>query len=107
MSGGTHGYIYARIEEELCGRMHDPELDDLMDDIAELAHDLEWYENGDICRKTYQDTVTSFKHKWFKGDRGERLRTYVDDAIDDLRSELIRMIGENDNLMEAFKDDGK
>ena len=107
MSGGSHGYIYSLIEGELCGRMHDPELDDLMDDIAELAHDLEWYESGDICQKTYQDTVTRFKHKWFKGERSERLRTYVDDAIDDLRSELIRMIGENDTLMEAFKDDGK
>lgn len=107
MSGGSHGYIYSRIEAELCGRMHDPELDDLMDDIAGLAHALEWYESGDTCLKTYLDTVTSFKYKWFKGDRGVRLRTYVDDAIDDLRSELIRMIGENDNLMEAFKDDGK
>ena len=40
MSGGSHNYICWKIEEELVGRMHDAELDDLMNDIAELAHDL-------------------------------------------------------------------
>lgn len=109
MSGGSHSYIYSQIEEELCGKMQDPELNDLMDDIAGLAHDLEWYDSGDICRETYDKAVTDFKTKWFRGDRPDRLRHYIDDAIDDLREELIRMIGVDDHqpLMEAMKDDGR
>ena len=109
MSGGSHGYIYSQIDSELCGQMHDPELNDLMEDIAELAHALEWYDSGDTCRETYDKTVADFKVKWFKGDRPNRLRHYIDDAIDDLRDELIRMIGVDDHqpLMEAMKDDGR
>lgn len=47
MSGGSHNYVCYNIENDLCGQMHDRELDDLMKDIAELAHDLEWYDSGD------------------------------------------------------------
>lgn len=41
MSGGCKNYICYKIENELVGQMHDKELDDLMKDITELAHDLE------------------------------------------------------------------
>ena len=48
MSGGSHNYIYYQIEENLCGQMKDAELNDLMDDIVKLAHDLEWADSCDI-----------------------------------------------------------
>ena len=93
MSGGSHNYIYYRIEEDLCGQMEDKELDDLMRDIAQLAHDLEWYHSCDTDKEDYMETVKTFKQKWFKGDRVKRLKGYVDEAIDDVRSEMYTLLG--------------
>ena len=93
MSGGSHGYIYCRIQEELCGQMYDAELNDLMKDIAKLAHDLEWYDSSDISEESYKKTVAEFKRKWFKAEREERLKDYIDDAMDKLRSEMYTLIG--------------
>ena len=93
MSGGSHNYICYRIEEELCGRMKDRELDDLASDIAELAHDLEWWDSGDTGEETYREHVRKFKDKWFKADRDARLKGYVDEAVASLKKELHELIG--------------
>ena len=93
MSGGSHGYICYRIEEELCGQMYDAELNDLMKDIVKLAHDLEWYDSSDIGEESYKKTVAEFKRKWFKAEREDRLKVYIDDAMEKLRSEMYLLIG--------------
>lgn len=93
MSGGSHGYVYCQIESELCGQMHDKELDDLMWDVKELAHDLEWMDSSDISPEKYAETVRRFKQKWFGGDRTERLQGYINDAIRHTRDELVAMVG--------------
>lgn len=93
MSGGSHNYIFCRIEEDLVGQMEDKELDDLMRDIAELAHDLEWYHSCDTDKEDYLKSVKNFKQKWFKGDRIERLKGYVDETINDVRSEMYMLLG--------------
>lgn len=92
MSGGSHNYICYSIENELCGKMHDAELNDLMSDIVELTHDLEWYDSADYGEKRYRDCVEKFKAKWFKGDRTERLKGYIDKAIEDVRKDLYNLI---------------
>ena len=76
MSGGSHNYIYYKIEEELVGQMEDEELDDLMQDIANLAHDLEWYHSADTGREDYLKSVREFKAKWFRQSRTDRLKEY-------------------------------
>jgi hypothetical protein len=96
VSGGSHNYVCYNIENELCGQMHDRELDDLMKDIAELAHDLEWYDSSDIGRADYMETVKKFKDKWFNGNRKERLKGYVDESINNLKSELYALIARGD-----------
>lgn len=101
MSGGSHDYICYKIESELVGQMYDKELDDLMQDIAELAHDVEWHDSGDTCKETYLESVAKFKQKWFKGNREERLKGYIDYSIDNLRSELYNLIGVNKNGKEV------
>lgn len=93
MSGGSHGYIYSRIEEELGGQMQDAELNDLVEDFVKLAHDLEWMDSSDISPERYRETVAAFKQKWFAGDRTERLRGYIDEATDRLREEMYALIG--------------
>lgn len=97
MSGGSHDYICYKIENELVGQMHDKELDDLMQDIAELAHDVEWYDSGDTCKETYLESVAKFKQKWFKGNREERLKGYIDESMNSLKDELYNLIGVKNN----------
>ena len=94
MSGGSHNYIYYQIDENLSGEMEDAELNDLITDIVELAHDLEWYKSADKSRESYLKTVRKFKDKWFKQSRNERLKKYIDNAIKELHEELLNMIGE-------------
>ena len=94
MSGGSHNYICFRIEEDLVGRMHDRELDDLMADVAKLAHAVEWMDSGDTCEETYRKEVSAFKEKWFGGFRYDRLKDYIDEAVYNLKTELYAMIGE-------------
>jgi hypothetical protein len=97
MSGGSHDYICYKIESELVGQMYDTELNDLMQDIAELAHDVEWYDSSDIGKETYLESVRKFKQKWFKGNREERLKGYIDYSIDNLRTEMYNLIGVKNN----------
>lgn len=97
MSGGSHDYICYKINEELCGKMEDRELNDLINDISILAHDLEWYHSGDIGRESYVKSIKAFKKKWFKANRDERLRGYVDEAVAALKEEFYALIGESNN----------
>lgn len=92
MSGGSRDYVYYRIKDDLAGKMYDAELDDLMSDIADLAHDVEWYDSGDICEETYRESVAKFKEKWFGSDRTDRLIGYVDTKIDEVKRDLYWMI---------------
>lgn len=92
MSGGSHDYLCYRMEEEYIGKMHDRELDELMKDICELVHDLEWYDSGDYGPDGYFDTVKEFKEKWFKQSRKDRLKKIIDDSVNELRDELVRMV---------------
>ena len=93
MSGGSHNYVCYDIEEQLCGKMHDLELDELMKDIAELAHDLEWWDSADHSEEVYRETVCEFKRKWFQSSREQRLKAYVDQALEKQRAELYSLIG--------------
>lgn len=94
MSGGSHDYVYEKIEYELCGQMKDEELNDLMKDIVELAHDLEWYDSCDIGEEDYFETVRKFKEKWFEQSRDERLKKYIDEEVSKLKTKLERLIGD-------------
>ena len=93
MSGGSHGYIYSAIQDELCGQMKDAELNDLMWDVTKLAHDLEWADSCDISKESYFKTVEEFKAKWFYTPREKRLKEYIDEKIKRTTEELYRLVG--------------
>lgn len=97
MSGGSCNYICYKIEDELVGKMEDPELDDLMADIAKLAHSLEWYLSCDTGRDTYIKHVKIFKEKWFKAKRQQRLKTYIDKELSNTKEKLYLLIGEEND----------
>lgn len=66
MSGGSHNYMYSRVEEEYADRMFDSQLNTMIKDLAGLLHDLEWWQSGDYSEETYRESVNKFKKKWIK-----------------------------------------
>ena len=94
MSGGSYSYIYVRLSEECEKRMYDAEMNDLIKDLCDVLHDLEWWQSGDTSEERYRKTLSTFKKKWFKGDREQRLKGYIDEQIGTVRSQLYSLIGE-------------
>ena len=96
MSGGSYSYEFYRVEDEYVGAMYDEELNEMMKDLVEVLHDVEWWQSSDIGEDDYRKTVKAFKDKWFNADRGERLKPIIDRRINEVRTELINMIGGGD-----------
>jgi hypothetical protein len=92
MSGGSHGYIYCQIDEYLNGQMRDMEMNELINDLIKVAHDLEWWDSSDMGEEDYRKTVRKFKAKWF-GDRNERIIGYINQSCEKLKVELTEMVG--------------
>lgn len=100
MSGGSYEYIYLKLKEQCSSAMYDDEMNDLIDDLCVVLHDLEWWQSGDYTEEKYRATLQAFKANWFKGNREERLKGYVDKQVGLLRSQLYNLIGlkkDNDN----------
>lgn len=47
MSGGSYSYVYCRVEEECVNRMFDSQLNEMMKDLVDVLHDLEWWQSCD------------------------------------------------------------
>lgn len=93
MSGGSYNYKYCEVDDYYVGSMYDAELDEMMKDLIEVLHDVEWWQSDDISEDDYRKTVKAFKDKWFNDDRGERLKPIIDKRINEVRTELLNMIG--------------
>lgn len=96
MSGGSRNYFYHELEDQ-AGTMHDREMDELVSDLAEIMHDLEWWESGDYSEDAYREAVRKFKAKWFGGAREEVLHGIVEKSCAELKAELLEMIGGDTN----------
>lgn len=62
MSGGSFNYSYTFLEEYF-GRMEDSQLNEMIRDLQEVLHAVEWYVSADISEESYRKTVTKFKKK--------------------------------------------
>ena len=94
MSGGSYSYIYSTLLSECGGRMYDTEMNDMINDLAEVLHALEWWQSSDDSEEIYRKELAKFKAKWFKGNRKERLKGYIDEQIGIVRGQLYSLIGE-------------
>ena len=94
MSGGSYNYICYTLSNECLGAMYDEEMDDLIKDLCDVLHDLEWWHSGDSGEEDYRETVKKFKEKWFKQDRKDRLKTYIDNKLEKTKKEMYNLIGE-------------
>ena len=96
MSGGSYSYKYCEVDDYYVGAMYDEELNEMMKDLVKVLHDVEWWKSCDIGEDSYRKTVKEFKDKWFNADRSERLKPIIDRRINEVRTELINMIGGDD-----------
>lgn len=92
MSGGSYDYVFRRLDDA-AGYAKDKEIQELLRDLAKLLHDEEWYESGDYGRDSYVKSLQAFKKKWFGADRSERLKGYIDESLNDIKTELYALIG--------------
>lgn len=93
MSGGSYNYIYISLEDECAGKMYDEEMNDMIKDLCNVLHVLEWWQSCDTSEESYRKCLSEFKAKWFNGDREKRLKGYIDKQTNLVRAELYKMIG--------------
>ena len=93
MSGGSYSYRYCTLLNECENAMYDAEMNDMIKDLAGVLHDLEWWVSGDTSEEKYRKTLAEFKAKWFKGDRVERLKGYIDEQVAIVQGQLYSMLG--------------
>lgn len=91
MSGGSMNYAYRHLND-MADYVKDKEVKDLFNDLAELMHDLEWWDSGDYDKSDYLETLENFKAKWFgKDKKSERIKKYVNECLDKLKEEVTEM----------------
>ena len=89
MSGGSLDYFYCQLQDHV-GDFKDVELDELVEDLAQLFHDREWYLSGDIGKGAWNEARDNFKRKWFsEGARAER----IEKCLDDVKAEVLQSFG--------------
>ena len=100
MSGGRFNYADRNLKSEMFGWvdepynvMEDDEISELVWDVLELIRVFDYYRCSDTGRDTYIKSKNEFKKKWF-GNRSERLEKIVDRKIEELKGEIVEMIGE-------------
>lgn len=77
MSGGSLNYFYCTLQDHV-GDFGDKELDNLVEDLAELFHEREWYLSGDTGKGDWREARDAFKGKWFtEYGRKERIEKYL------------------------------
>ena len=92
MSGGSMDYAFHHLDD-LADQVNDKEIKELMNDLAKLMHDLEWWESGDYSKGQYEESLADFKKKWFGESRDERLLKYIDESLDEMKVNLRLLIG--------------
>ena len=87
MSGGSFNYMCYTFKDTYEGQMEDVELNELIDDLSKVLHDLEWWQSADISEDSYRKTVQKFKEKWF-GSRDVELRSLIAKELDKVKNTL-------------------
>ena len=80
--------ISISVEYDLVGYMFDSELNQMMKDLVQVLHDLEWYVDCDISEETYRETVTKFKSKWLKRSKCD-IEELVNEVFEKKKEELL------------------
>ena len=108
MSGGRFNYSDSSIMHELFPSSwyssdkriirddpyEDQEISQLMFELLNLTHDLDWYLSGDTCEETYVEAKQKFKERWFgKGGRKKMLTDLINQIFEESKKDCMKMIG--------------
>ena len=106
MSGGHFDYKDMSLKSEMFGWsdkpfnvLEDRELSELTFDLLEVIHQYDWYKSADTNKETYLKAKDKFKKKWLS-NRGINVRRIIDEAVNDLKSELYETFIRSDNNAE-------
>lgn len=91
MSGGSYDYKSYVIEEYYVGRMYDAELNEMMEDLIQVLHDVEWWQSCDISEEDYRKTVSDFKKKWFKRS-SVKVKEFIEKEFTNKKEELLKQL---------------
>jgi len=92
MSGGEYQYMYYKVEDIYCNRMHDAEMNELIKDLVPILKAVEWWQSGDTEREAYQEELDKFKNKWFRTSREIRLKNIVVLECEKLKEDLLKVL---------------
>lgn len=91
MSGGSYDYKYYILDDYYVGRMYDQELNEMIKDLVEVLHDVEWWQSCDISEEDYRETVNKFKKKWFKRDTFQ-VKNFIEEQFNNTKQELLKQL---------------
>ena len=91
MSGGCYEYFYIKLQD-FENEMQDREMNDLVVDLSEVFHDLEWWQSGDSSEAVYREQVKKFKDKWLHQSAESRIANYIDEELEETRKRLYNML---------------
>ena len=87
MSGGQYDYVFCKVREA-ADYTQDKEIQALINDLADLLHDEEWYMSGDTGREDYRKSLKEFKKKWLHQSSNKNLKKYVIEALNQMKEEI-------------------
>lgn len=103
MSGGHFNYSDGMLRSEIFvswgdrravndDPFGDIEISDLVWDVFDLIHALDYWKSGDFGEGSYREEITTFKDKWFgKGAHQKRLLKYIDEKFAQTRAECVAL----------------
>lgn len=91
MSGGFYNYVCYKVREA-ADYTQDKEIRALINDLADLLHDEEWYMSGDTGREDYRKSLKEFKKKWLHQTDNKKLKKYIMEALDQAKEEIDNMV---------------
>lgn len=89
MSGGSYDYKYCIVEDYYANKMYDTELNEMMSDLVEVLHDVEWWQSSDISEEDYRKTVDNFKKKWFRRSKTQ-IKEFIEKEFNNKKQELLK-----------------
>ena len=89
MSGGSYNYKYSIVEDYYVGCMYDTELNEMMSDLVEVLHDVEWWQSSDISEEDYRKTVDNFKKKWFRRNKTQ-IKEFIEKEFNNKKEQVLK-----------------
>lgn len=68
---------------------NDKVVGELIYDVFNLLHSLDYYTAGDVCEEDYEQDLANFKNKWLKSLKKPYVKEIVQEYVEDLKKMLM------------------